>query len=70
MAQSEHDSKLLTIRSAANYLGLSASTLRKMEKKGLLIPYHTPGGHRRYTLQMLDKYLEDSGKRRSKQGTP
>jgi excisionase family DNA binding protein len=62
MAQNERDSELMTISSAANYLGLSTSTLRKMEKKGVLIPYHTPGGHRRYTRQMLDRYLESPHK--------
>lgn len=50
--------RLLTAREAVTYLGISLATLNKVEKKGLLIPYRTPGGHRRYDLKMLDDYLE------------
>ncbi len=49
---------LLTAREAANYLGISLNTLRRIEKAGLLIPYRTPGGHRRYSSELLKDYLE------------
>jgi hypothetical protein len=26
----------------------------------MLVPYRTPGGHRRYSLDMLNEYLENS----------
>jgi hypothetical protein len=31
-----------------------------MEIEGSLIPFRTPGGHRRYSLKMLNEYLEES----------
>jgi excisionase family DNA binding protein len=52
--------KILTARESANYLRISTFTLHKIEKKGLIVPYRTPGGHRRYSLEMLNEYLENS----------
>jgi excisionase family DNA binding protein len=51
---------ILTAREAAEYLRVSLYTLRKMESEGSLTPFRTPGGHRRYSLRMLDEYLEKS----------
>ena len=56
----ENDRKLLNSREAAHYLGISLNTLYRMEKSGLLSPFRTPGGHRRYPVDMLDSYLERS----------
>jgi len=50
--------RLLNARDAVEYLGISLSTLNRIEKQGLLVPFRTPGGHRRYGQQMLDEYLE------------
>jgi excisionase family DNA binding protein len=52
--------RLLKAREAAAYLSVSLVTLRRMEKQGVLSPYRTPGGHRRYSHEMLDDYLEGS----------
>lgn len=52
--------RLLRAREAAAYLSVSLVTLRRMEKQGVLSPYRTPGGHRRYSHEMLDDYLENS----------
>lgn len=52
--------RLLTAKKAAAYLGVSLYTLKKIEYAGYLKPYRTPGGHRRYSQQMLDDYLERS----------
>lgn len=52
--------RLLTAKEAANYLRISPFTLRKMEQMGMIVPYRTPGGHRRYSLDMLNEYLEES----------
>jgi predicted site-specific integrase-resolvase len=49
---------LLTAKEAVTYLGISLSTLHRIEKTGLLIPFRTPGGHRRYDVRMLEEYLE------------
>lgn len=58
MAQTKQ--QILTARQATSYLGISLSTLRKIEREGLLVPFRTPGGHRRYNLKMLVEYLEAS----------
>jgi hypothetical protein len=51
---------VLKAREAAQYLRVSLFTLNRIERAGLLTPVRTPGGHRRYTLEMLNRYLEDS----------
>lgn len=51
---------LLKAREAAEYLRISLFTLNRIERQGLLRPFRTPGGHRRYTLQMLNQYLEET----------
>jgi excisionase family DNA binding protein len=51
---------VLTAKECAQYLRVSPFTLRKMEQQGLIVPSRTPGGHRRYTLEMLNEYLENS----------
>ena len=56
----EEEMTILTAREAAEYLRVSPYTLRRMESEGSLIPFRTPGGHRRYSLKMLNKYLEKS----------
>ena len=49
---------LLTAREAAKYLRVSLSTIHRMEQRGDLNPLRTPGGHRRYTLEMLNECLK------------
>lgn len=56
----EQTSGLLTAKEAAAYLRISLFTLRKIEQQGLIVPYRTPGGHRRYSVEMLNEYLERS----------
>jgi excisionase family DNA binding protein len=51
---------ILTAKEAAEYLRVSLYTLKRMESEGGLMPFRTPGGHRRYSLKMLDEYLEKS----------
>jgi excisionase family DNA binding protein len=48
---------LLTAREAAQYLRVSLSTLYRLEQNDVLVPLRTPGGHRRYTLKMLNACL-------------
>ena len=45
--------KKLTIAEAAKLKGVSASTLRRWEAEGKLIPERTANGHRRYDLARL-----------------
>jgi excisionase family DNA binding protein len=56
----ERQMSLLRAREAAEYLNVSLATLGRMEKEGELTPFRTPGGHRRYNLEMLNEYLERS----------
>jgi len=53
---------LMTASEAADYLHVSKSTLRLAEKSGELKPFRTPGGHKRYNVEMLNAYLEGSRK--------
>jgi len=50
-------SKLLTTKQAADYLNVSADTLRKWNKSNKLVPLTTTGGHRRYQQELLDEYI-------------
>jgi len=45
--------KLISIAEAASCLGVSATTLRRWEKEGKLIPDRTQAGHRRYNLSKI-----------------
>jgi excisionase family DNA binding protein len=56
----EDQRRLMTAKEASNYLRISLFTLRKIEQQGLIVPYRTPGGHRRYSVEMLNEYLESS----------
>ena len=54
---------LLKARDAARYLNVSLATLDRIERERRLTPFRTPGGHRRYSLAMLNEYLERSRQR-------
>ncbi len=56
------EKKLLNAKEAAIYLNISLSTLHRMEGRGMLIALRTPGGHRRYTIEMLDNCLKPQPK--------
>lgn len=49
--------QLLNAQEAARYLRISLSTLNRLESRGELKPLRTPGGHRRYTIAMLNALL-------------
>jgi hypothetical protein len=55
--------RLMIAKEAARYLRASMFTLSKLEGEGGLLPYRTPGGHRRYSLRMLNEYLNNSSTR-------
>lgn len=56
----DEEMTILTAKEAAEYLRVSLYTLKRMESEGGLMPFRTPGGHRRYSLKMLEEYLEKS----------
>jgi DNA-binding transcriptional MerR regulator len=51
---------VMAAKEAARYLRVNVFTLSKIESEGRLVPYRTPAGHRRYSLKMLNKYLNNS----------
>jgi len=51
---------LLTTKQAAQYLGISKSTIYRMEKRQLLTSIKTPGGQRRFNKNEIEEYLRHS----------
>ena len=51
---------LIRIGEAAEYLGVSKSTVYRMVEQGILTPSKTPGGQRRFNTEELDDYLKRS----------
>jgi excisionase family DNA binding protein len=49
--------RLFNVSQAANFLGVSAASVRKWSDAGLLPAYRTPGGQRRYSLDDLEEFL-------------
>lgn len=49
-----------TAKEAAKYLGISVSTIYRMEKQGLILPIKTPGGQRRFSKENIEKYFQES----------
>src|SRR3990170_4089911 len=56
--------RTLPVSEAASFLGVSAETLRRWDRKGILKPFRTKGGQRRYSLINLESYK--SGERSAK----
>jgi site-specific DNA-methyltransferase (adenine-specific) len=51
---------IFTTKETAKYLGISSSTIYRMEKKGLISSTRTPGGQRRFNKEIIEKYLKES----------
>ena len=47
------DYPALTMSQAAELLGVQAAFLRSLDSSGVLQPYRSPGGHRRYSRAQL-----------------
>ena len=56
------DIDMFSTSKAADYLGVSASTIYRMVEKNILAPSKTPGGQRRFSKEQLDEYKENSKK--------
>ena len=48
----------LNVGQAADYLGVSAASLRNWSDQGKVPVYRTPGGQRRYRVTDLEKFIE------------
>ena len=53
----ELNQRFLNVSEAAEYLGVSAASLRKWSDKGIVPVYRTPGGQRRYAPTDLEDFL-------------
>jgi excisionase family DNA binding protein len=52
-----NDEPTLSIKEASHILGVSAVTLRHWTDEGKIPAFITPGGHRRYSLAILKKFI-------------
>jgi excisionase family DNA binding protein len=48
----------MNVGQAAEYLGVSAASLRNWSDQGKVPVYRTPGGQRRYRVTDLEKFIE------------
>jgi MerR family transcriptional regulator/heat shock protein HspR len=55
MTEREHRRAVFVISVAAELAGMHPQTLRIYERKGLIEPYRTPGGTRRYSQADIDR---------------
>lgn len=47
---------LLSIKQAADFLGISRKTLYRYDEQGILKPLRMPSGHRRYRKSDLEEF--------------
>jgi excisionase family DNA binding protein len=59
----------LAIREASHFLGVHIGTVREWADAGVIASYRTPGGHRRFSLSDLQKFLEQRRKSSIKEPT-
>ena len=50
--------RFFNVSEAADFLGVSAASLRKWSDEGLVPVYRTPGGQRRCSAADLEQFLE------------
>jgi site-specific DNA-methyltransferase (adenine-specific) len=49
-----------TTKETAKYLGISTATIYRMEKQGIISSTKTPGGQRRFSREIIERYLKES----------
>ena len=54
----EATQRFFNVSEAAEFLGVSAASLRKWSDEGLVPVYRTPGGQRRFSADDLERFLE------------
>ena len=55
-----NENSSITTQRAAEMLGVSVSSIYRMEKNDILHPIRTPGGQRRFKLEELEQYKINS----------
>lgn len=59
----------VTIREAADLMGVTPQTLRNWEKQGKLIPYRNPvNNYRMYKISQVEDFLDQMRNNRRKRG--
>jgi excisionase family DNA binding protein len=53
----EASQRFLSVSEAAEFLGVSAASLRKWSDQGIVPVYRTPGGQRRFAPTDLEEFL-------------
>lgn len=61
----DHSPSLLNVGQAAEFLGVSAASLRVWSDQGRLTVYRTPGGQRRYRVADLEAFIDSLRERPS-----
>jgi excisionase family DNA binding protein len=59
LATTQPDSPWLTLKDASAFLGVHFTTLRKWADEGEIRVFRTPGGHRRFSVADLRRFLEE-----------
>jgi excisionase family DNA binding protein len=54
---SDHRPLAFGTHDTARLLGVSVGTVRRWADAGLIESYRTPGGHRRFSLEQIDRFL-------------
>ena len=61
--------KYLAVKEASDLLGITPQTLRKYEKRGILIPYRNPvNNYRMYELEQIERFIEEMRNERLRRG--
>ena len=55
MTAEETETRTMRISEFAKHFGVSAGTVRSLEKRGLLVPNKDWAGHRRFTAEHVEK---------------
>jgi excisionase family DNA binding protein len=66
----EASQRFLNVSEAADFLGVSAASLRKWSDQGLVPVYRTPGGQRRYSPADLEEFLASMRQPAATSGVP
>ncbi len=57
-ARTTPNPRFLNVSEAADFLGVSAASVRKWSDQGLVSVFRTPGGQRRYSPADLEAFLD------------
>lgn len=62
-----HPTQWLTLKEASDFLGIHYTTMRNWADQGEIAVFRTPGGHRRFSLADLRRFLDERGSHSNQQ---